>query len=109
MQSGVKSFPSAEEVGYERDNPKVKLTDRKVLPLNPVITRGQEPELFWMHKYATDEQLTAQLDELQAKIKAGDTAGARTVLEPLRDTLTHRYEQPEDEFKATIGKSRKLE
>lgn len=90
-------IPSAEEAGYERDNPKVKVADRKVLPLNPVITRGQDPELCWMHKYATDEKLTAQLDELQAKLKAGDTAGARTALELLRDTLTHRYEQPEDE------------
>ena len=50
-----------------------------------------------MHKYASDEKLTAQLDELQAKLKAGDTAGARTALEHLRDVITHRYEQPEDE------------
>jgi adenine-specific DNA-methyltransferase len=50
-----------------------------------------------MHKYASDEKLTAQLDELQVKLKAGDTAGARTALEVVRDLITHRYEQPEDE------------
>jgi adenine-specific DNA-methyltransferase len=90
-------IPSAEEAGYEAGNPKVKEAGAVELPLNPVITRGQDPELFWMHKYATDQKLTAQLDELQAKLKAGDTAGARTALELLRDTIAHRYEQPEDE------------
>ena len=90
-------IPSAEEAGYETQSAKVKEAGAIELPLNPVITRGQDPELFWMHKYASDEKLTAQLDELQAKLKAGDTAGARTALELLRDTITHRYEQPEDE------------
>lgn len=90
-------IPSAEEAGYEAQSAKVKEAGAIELPLNPVITRGQDPELFWMHKYASDEKLTAQLDELQAKLKAGDTAGARTALELLRDTITHRYEQPEDE------------
>jgi hypothetical protein len=59
------------------------------------------PELFWMHKYGSDEKLTAQLDELQAKLKAGDTAGARTALELLCDVITHRYEQPDDESAAS--------
>lgn len=90
-------IPSAEEAGYEAGSAKVKEADAIELPLNPVITRGQDPELFWMHKYASDEKLTAQLDELQAKLKAGDTAGARTALEILRDVIAHRYEQPEDE------------
>src|SRR5438876_705303 len=90
-------IPSAEEAGYEAASPKVQEAARKALPLNPIISRGQDPELFWMHKYASDEKLTAQLDELQAKLKAGDTAEARTALELLRDTITHRYAQPEDE------------
>ncbi len=90
-------IPSAEEAGYEAGSPKVKEAGAVELPLNPVITRGQDPELFWMHKYGTDAKLTAQLDDLQAKLKAGDTAGARTALENLRDIITHRYEMPEDE------------
>jgi adenine-specific DNA-methyltransferase len=90
-------IPSAEEAGYEVGSPKVKEAGAIELPLNPVITRGQDPELFWMHKYGSDEKLTAQLDELQAKLKAGDNAGARTALENLRDLITHCYEQPDDE------------
>jgi len=106
-QKPVKSFkhkdakrahiPSAEEAGYEAGSAKVKEAGAIELPLNPVITRGQDPELFWMHKYGSDEKLTAQLDEFQAKLKAGDAAGARTALENLRDLITHRYEQPDDE------------
>ena len=90
-------IPSAEEAGYEAQSAKVREAGAIELPLNPVITRGQDPELFWMHKYSSDEKLTAQLDELQAKLKSGDTANARTALENLRDTLTHRYQQPDDE------------
>jgi adenine-specific DNA-methyltransferase len=90
-------IPSGEEAGYEAESAKVKEAGAVELPLNPVITRGQAPELFWMHKYGSDEKLTTQLDELQAKLKAGDTAGARTALENLRDLITHRYEQPDDD------------
>lgn len=33
------------------------------LPLNPVVTRGQDPELFWMHKYGPgDDQDTKEVD-----------------------------------------------
>ena len=91
-------IPSGEEAGYEASSPKVQSEpETKNLPLNPIISRGQDPELFWMHKYGTDAQLTAQLDALQARLKAGDTPGARTALETLRDIISHRYQQPEDE------------
>jgi adenine-specific DNA-methyltransferase len=90
-------IPSAEEAGYEAGSAKVKEGAAMQLPLNPIIARGQDPELFWMHKYASDEKLAAQLDELQTKLKAGDTAGARTALELLRDAIMHRNQQPEEE------------
>jgi len=90
-------IPSAEEAGYEAGSAKVKAAGAVEIPLNPVITRGQDPELFWMHKYATDEKLTAQLEDLQAKLKAGDLAGSRATLELLRDVISRRYELPEDE------------
>ena len=87
-------IPSAEEAGYEADSPKVRAADSVELPLNPVITRGQDPELFWMHKYAGDQELAKQVDELSARLKANDTAGARLVFEKLRDLLLNPPEQP---------------
>ena len=50
-------IPSKEEAGYEDAGPKVQ-GGRKMLelPLNPVTTRGQDPELFWMGKYGNDDR-----------------------------------------------------
>jgi adenine-specific DNA-methyltransferase len=50
-------IPSKEEAGYEEASPKVQAGRRALeLPLNPVTTRGQDPELFWMDKYGNDDR-----------------------------------------------------
>lgn len=48
-------IPSREEAGYERDSPKVSEREVLDLPKNPVVHRGQDPELFWMNKYGADD------------------------------------------------------
>jgi adenine-specific DNA-methyltransferase len=50
-------IPSKEEAGYEDANAKVQ-EGKKVLelPKNPVVHRGQDPELFWMNKYGNDDR-----------------------------------------------------
>ena len=49
-------IPSREEAGFEDANPKVKESGGKAdYPKNPVVHRGQDPELFWMHKYGADD------------------------------------------------------
>jgi adenine-specific DNA-methyltransferase len=48
-------IPSAEEAGYEAESPKVKVADCKAFPRNPVVHRGQDPELFWLNKYGSDD------------------------------------------------------
>ena len=50
-------IPSMEEAGYEEANSKVK-DGRNVLelPKNPVVHRGQDPELFWLNKYGNDDR-----------------------------------------------------
>jgi len=52
-------IPSKEEAGYEDANEKV-LSGKKVLEItkNPVVHRGQDPELFWLNKYGNDERFT---------------------------------------------------
>ena len=49
-------IPSKEEAGYEEASPKV-VEGRQTLclPKNPVVHRGQDPELFWMNKYGPDD------------------------------------------------------
>ncbi len=44
-------IPSKEEAGIESNEP-----SRAQLPLNPVTTRGQDPELCWLEKYGADDQ-----------------------------------------------------
>jgi len=61
-------IPSKEEAGYEEVSPKVAEAQEKLkLPKNPVVHRGQDPELFWMNKYGpddTDDQLTIDIRSL---------------------------------------------
>ena len=56
-------IPSKEEAGMEDGNETVSRKSVAELPLNPVVTRGQDPELFWMHKYGPDDdQDTKEVD-----------------------------------------------
>ncbi len=50
-------IPSKEEAGYEDANFKVQ-EGKKILeiPKNPVVHRGQDPELFWLNKYGNDDR-----------------------------------------------------
>ena len=50
-------IPSKEEAGYEDANEKVQ-SGKKVIeiPKNPVVHRGQDPELFWLNKYGNDDR-----------------------------------------------------
>ena len=48
-------IPSREEAGQE-DAALHGRPTTKAVPLNPVTTRGQDPELYWLHKYGSDDQ-----------------------------------------------------
>lgn len=49
-------IPSKEEAGYEKSNPKVQAKSTAEFPVNPVVHRGQDPELFWLNKYGNDNR-----------------------------------------------------
>jgi adenine-specific DNA-methyltransferase len=48
---------SKEEAGYEETNAKVQ-DGKKILelPKNPIVHRGQGPELYWLNKYGKDDR-----------------------------------------------------
>ncbi len=50
-------IPSREEAGQEADAVAGRPGTRAV-PLNPVTTRGQDPELYWLGKYGGDDTQT---------------------------------------------------
>ena len=56
-----KLIPSKEEAGSEEANDKVKAKSVSSFPKNPVVHRGQDPELFWMNKYG-DNDLDMELN-----------------------------------------------
>jgi adenine-specific DNA-methyltransferase len=50
-------IPSAEEAGYETASAKVKGgPEQKDFPRNPIVHRGQDPELYWLTKYGADNR-----------------------------------------------------
>lgn len=49
-------IPSQEEAGYEDASPALQGRPGKAeYPTNPVVQRGQDPELFWLGKYGEDD------------------------------------------------------
>lgn len=50
-------IPSTEEAGTEAASPAVQSgPDAARYPKNPIVHRGQDPELFWMEKYGNDDR-----------------------------------------------------
>lgn len=49
-------IPSREEAGCEDASPTVAGKRQADYPLNPVVHRGQDPELFWLNKYGNDDR-----------------------------------------------------
>jgi adenine-specific DNA-methyltransferase len=50
-------IPSKEEAGFESNEP-----SKAELPLNPVTTRGQDPELYWLENTVDDADDALDLD-----------------------------------------------
>ena len=50
-------IPSGEEAGYESASAKVQSgPEQKDFPRNPIVHRGQDPELYWLNKYGADDR-----------------------------------------------------
>jgi adenine-specific DNA-methyltransferase len=49
-------IPSKEEAGTEEASPKVQEKSKGEYPKNPIVHRGQDPELFWLNKYGNDDR-----------------------------------------------------
>lgn len=49
-------IPSKEEAGMEDASEQVKKKEEAQYPVNPIVHRGQDPELFWLNKYGNDNR-----------------------------------------------------
>lgn len=89
-------IPSKEEAGYEDANPKVQSEkERYKLPVNPILHRGRDPELFWMDKYKHDEKIRNLLDQLA---EASSSSQVTELVSELRTTLSDPPEEAWDEM-----------
>jgi adenine-specific DNA-methyltransferase len=56
-------IPSKEEAGYETTNPVVQAKKTAEYPVNPIVQRGQDPELWWLDKYGpANQQAEVEVD-----------------------------------------------
>lgn len=63
--------PSSEEAGYEEANPRVQDGEQQATyPRNPVVHRGQDPELWWLGKYGATGDSGEAADPLQVDIRS---------------------------------------
>ena len=48
-------IPSGEEAGYEAASAVVQQKTEAKFPKNPIVHRGQDPELYWLNKYGPQD------------------------------------------------------
>ncbi|HKK44294.1 MAG TPA: site-specific DNA-methyltransferase [Balneolaceae bacterium] len=89
-------IPSKEEAGYEDANPKVQSEgERYALPVNPILHRGRDPELFWMDKYKHNEKIRTLLDQLA---EASTSPDVGELVNELRTALSDPPEEAWNEM-----------
>ncbi len=95
-------IPSKEEAGYEDANPKVQKGKKEIdLPKNPVVHRGQDPELFWKDKYGNDDRDALLRVDIRSLYRHEHIA-PETLIENLY-TLTETKSTQSDFFNELFG------
>ena len=88
-------IPSGEEAGYEAGNPVVKNKPQQEFPKNPVVHRGQDPELFWMNKYGADDGVAPLTVDLRSLYRHEHIAPEALIKGLYRIVATENKEQPD--------------
>jgi len=85
-------IPSQEEQGLENN-----LTpQKKHIPLNPVIGRGQDPELFWLNKYDNDQEITQKFEQIKDAFKNKQIHVLEHLFNDLKNLLVSPKPLPEE-------------
>ncbi len=90
-------IPSAEEAGSEAASPAVKSGPAKVeIPLNPVVHRGQDPELFWLGKYGDQSAIENPQSTIDLRsIYRHEHIAPEQIIRSLHRTVEADAEQPD--------------
>src|SRR5438552_3614704 len=88
-------IPSGEEAGYEAASPLVQAKDEAKFPKNPIVHRGQDPELYWLNKYGEENDETPLAVDLRSLYRHEHIAPEALIKGLYRIVATEDRQQPD--------------
>src|SRR5437762_6436592 len=88
-------IPSGEEAGYEAASPLVQAKDEAKFPKNPIVHRGQDPELFWLNKYGPQDDDSSLVVNLRSLYRHEHIAPETLIKGLYRIVATEDRQQPD--------------
>jgi len=91
-------IPSGEEAGYEAASPLVQAKAKSEFPKNPIVHRGQDPELYWLNKYGEANDGTPLTVDLRSLYRHEHIAPEALIKGLYRIVATEDRQQPDLAF-----------
>src|SRR5207253_10899880 len=91
-------IPSGEEAGYEAASSVVQSKDEAKFPKNPIVHRGQDPELYWLNKYGEDNGDSPLVVDLRSLYRHEHIAPEALIKGLYRIVATEDGQQPDIGF-----------
>src|SRR5438552_14863492 len=88
-------IPSGEEAGYEAGSPVVQKKTETKFPKNPIVHRGQDPELYWLNKYGEENDETPLVVDLRSLYRHEHIAPEALIKGLYRIVVTEDRQQPD--------------
>src|SRR6266513_1044408 len=88
-------IPSGEEAGYEAASPVVQQKTEANFPKNPIVHRGQDPELFWLNKYGPQDDDSSLVVNLRSLYRHEHIAPEALIKGLYRIVATEDRQQPD--------------
>jgi len=88
-------IPSGEEAGYEAASPLVQAKAKSEFPKNPIVHRGQDPELYWLNKYGEENDETPLVVDLRSLYRHEHIAPEALIKGLYRIVVTEDRQQPD--------------
>lgn len=88
-------IPSGEEAGYEAASPLVQAKAKREFPKNPIVQRGQDPELYWLNKYGEANDATPLAVDLRSLYRHEHIAPEALIKGLYRIVATEDRQQPD--------------
>ena len=88
-------IPSGEEAGYEAASPVVQKKTEAKFPKNPIVHRGQDPELYWLNKYGKENDDSPLVVDLRSLYRHEHIAPEGLIKGLYRIVATEDRQQPD--------------